>query len=72
VAKKWRALRPVFLSFREPFLQAEYNMTRPGGLREALSIIQLWDGKIIQLWDGKIIQLLEREVIYYTDIYIYI
>ena len=24
--KKWRALRPVFLTFREPFLQAEYKM----------------------------------------------
>ena len=33
-----RALRPVFLTFREPFPQAEYNMTRPGGLREALTI----------------------------------
>jgi hypothetical protein len=34
--KNWRALRPVFLTFWEPFPQAEYNMTRPGGLREAL------------------------------------
>ena len=24
--QKWRALRPVFLTFREPFLQAEYKM----------------------------------------------